>query len=207
MASIAINGLGGSAARRSRSSGYPAAPVLSRSTTSCRQTTWLACCATTRHCLRVADGGYRGRGRAGRRRPEDPGAYPAGPGRPALAGTRRGPGAGVHRRVPPRGRPGKAPRCRAPVSREEVSDAFREEAASDRYPGILGVAGDPVVSADIVGDPRASVVDTAMPRVVDGTLVKGMSWYANEWGFTCQMIRETYAALGMPAPDLSQTRP
>lgn len=93
-----------------------------------------------------------------------------------------------------------------PTTREEVNDVFREEAASDRYRGILGVAEDPVVSADIIGDPRASVVDVAMTRVVDGTLVKVMSWYDNEWGFTCQMIREAFAALGLPAPDLSQVR-
>jgi len=94
-----------------------------------------------------------------------------------------------------------------PVTREEVNDAFREEAATGRYRGILGVADDPVVSADIIADPRASVVDAAMTRVVDETLVKIMSWYDNEWGFTCQMIRETFAALGLPAPDLSQIRP
>ena len=64
-----------------------------------------------------------------------------------------------------------------------------------------------VVSADIIGDPRASVVDAAMTRVVDGTLVKVMSWYDNEWGFACQMIREAFAALALPAPDLSQARP
>ncbi len=93
------------------------------------------------------------------------------------------------------------------VTREEVNDAFREEAASDRYGGILGVAEDPVVSADIIGDSRASVVDAAMTRVVDGTLVKVMAWYDNEWGFSCQMIREAFAALGLPAPDLSQIRP
>ena len=93
-----------------------------------------------------------------------------------------------------------------PVVREEVNDAFREEAASDRYRGILGVAEDPVVSANIVGDPRASVVDAAMTRVVDQTLVKVMSWYDNEWGFTCQMIREAFTALGLPAPDLGQVR-
>ena len=86
-----------------------------------------------------------------------------------------------------------------PVTREEVNDAFRDEAASDRYRGILGVADDPVVSADIIGDPRASVVDQ--------TLVKVMSWYDNEWGFTCQMIREAFTTLGLPAPDLSQIRP
>ncbi len=89
------------------------------------------------------------------------------------------------------------------VTREEVNDAFREEAATGRYRGILGVADDPVVADDIIGDPRASVVDAAMTRVVDETLVKIMSWYDNEWGFTCQMIRETFAALGLPAPDLS----
>ena len=94
-----------------------------------------------------------------------------------------------------------------PVTREEVNDAFRDEAASGRYRGILGVAEDPVVSADIIGDPRASVVDAAMTRVVDRTLVKVMSWYDNEWGFTCQMIREAFAVLGLPAPDLSQVRP
>ena len=94
-----------------------------------------------------------------------------------------------------------------PVTREEVNGAFREEAAGDRYRGILGVADDPLVSADIIGDPRASVVDAAMTRVVDGTLVKVMSWYDNEWGFACQMIREAFSALGLPAPDLSQIRP
>lgn len=94
-----------------------------------------------------------------------------------------------------------------PVTREEVNDAFREEAAGDRYRGVLGVADDPVVSADIIGDSRASVVDAAMTRVVDGILVKVMSWYDNEWGFTCQMIREAFAALALPAPDLSRVEP
>ncbi|MGH3201357.1 MAG: hypothetical protein ACRDP5_04780 [Streptosporangiaceae bacterium] len=93
------------------------------------------------------------------------------------------------------------------VTREEVNDAFREEASGGRYRGVLGVADDPVVSADIIGDPRASAVDAAMTRVVDGTLVKVMSWYDNEWGFTCQIIREAFIALGLPAPDLSQVRP
>ena len=94
-----------------------------------------------------------------------------------------------------------------PVTREEVNDAFRDEAASDRYLGILGVADDPVVSADIIGDPRASVVDAAMTRVVGQTLVKVMSWYDNEWGFACQMIREAFASLGLTAASLGQVRP
>lgn len=94
-----------------------------------------------------------------------------------------------------------------PVTREEVNSVFRYEASCGRYRGILGVADDPLVSADIIGDPRASVVDAAMTRVVDGTLVKVMSWYDNEWGFACQMVREAFAVLGLPPPDLSQVRP
>jgi glyceraldehyde 3-phosphate dehydrogenase len=73
---------------------------------------------------------------------------------------------------------------------EEVNDAFRQEAATDRYQGIVGVSDDPLVSADIVGDPRAAVVDLELTTVVDGTLAKVLAWYDNEWGFTNQMIRE-----------------
>ena len=51
------------------------------------------------------------------------------------------------------------------------------------------------MSADIVGDPRAAVVDLDLTRVVDGTLVKVMAWYDNEWGFTHQMIREARSIL------------
>ena len=76
------------------------------------------------------------------------------------------------------------------TSAEEVNDAYRQEAASERYQGILGITEDPLVSADIIGDSRAAVVDLELTRVVDGTLVKVMAWYDNEWGFTHQMIRE-----------------
>jgi glyceraldehyde 3-phosphate dehydrogenase len=86
-----------------------------------------------------------------------------------------------------------------PTSVMEVNDLVREEAHTDRYRRVLGVAEDPIVSTDIIGDPRASVVDAAMTRVVDGTLVKIMSWYDNEWGFTHQMVREALAILGVDA--------
>jgi glyceraldehyde 3-phosphate dehydrogenase len=75
------------------------------------------------------------------------------------------------------------------TSVEEVNNIFREEAQSERYQGILGVTEDPIVSSDVIRDPRASVVDLEMTRVVDGNLVKVMSWYDNEWGYTHQMIR------------------
>ena len=73
---------------------------------------------------------------------------------------------------------------------EEVNTVFAEESETDRYECILGVTQDPIVSSDIIRDPRASVVDLTMTQVVDGNLVKIMSWYDNEWGYTSQMIRE-----------------
>ena len=82
-----------------------------------------------------------------------------------------------------------------PTSPEEINDIFREEAGTDRYRRVLGVAEDPIVSSDIVGDPRASVIDAGMTRVVDGTLAKVVSWYDNEWGFAHQMVREALTML------------
>jgi len=72
---------------------------------------------------------------------------------------------------------------------EEVNQVLRQEASTDRYQGVLGVAEEPLVSADIVKDPRASIVQLDLTRVVGGNLVKVMSWYDNEWGFTSQMIQ------------------
>jgi glyceraldehyde 3-phosphate dehydrogenase len=76
------------------------------------------------------------------------------------------------------------------TSVDEVNRVFMEEAETERYAGILGVSRDPLVSSDIVGDPRASIVDLDLTKVVDGDLVKVMSWYDNEWGYANQMLRE-----------------
>jgi len=54
----------------------------------------------------------------------------------------------------------------------------------------LGVSAEQIVSSDIIKDPRASIIDLSMTQVVDGDLVKIMSWYDNEWGYANQMIRE-----------------
>lgn len=77
-----------------------------------------------------------------------------------------------------------------PTSVEEVNGIFREEAQSERYRGVLGVGEEPMVSSDIVQDPRASIVEPSMTKVVDGDLVKVLSWYDNEWGYANQMARE-----------------
>ena len=76
------------------------------------------------------------------------------------------------------------------VSEDEINMIFKEEASSPRYENILGVTEIPLVSSDIIKDPRASIVDLTMTQVVDGNLVKIMSWYDNEWGYSAQMVRE-----------------
>jgi glyceraldehyde 3-phosphate dehydrogenase len=73
---------------------------------------------------------------------------------------------------------------------DEVNQILTDEAATARYAGVLGVSHDPLVSSDIVGDPRASIVDLELTKVVDGDLVKIMSWYDNEWGYANQLLRE-----------------
>ncbi len=87
------------------------------------------------------------------------------------------------------------------TSVEEVNGILEEEAQSERYSGILGAAHDPLVSSDIIQDSRASVVDLEMTQVVGGDLVKVMSWYDNEWGYTAQMIRTAEYLAQKPLPE------
>jgi len=84
------------------------------------------------------------------------------------------------------------------TSVEEVNRILAEEAETERYAGVLGVTRDPLVSSDIIGDARASVVDLELTRVIDGDLVKVMSWYDNEWGYANQMLREARALTSGP---------
>ncbi|MBU2062468.1 MAG: type I glyceraldehyde-3-phosphate dehydrogenase [Bacteroidetes bacterium] len=76
------------------------------------------------------------------------------------------------------------------VTVEEINAIFEEEAQTPRYKNILSTTNEPLVSSDIVKNPHASTVDLGMTRVVDGDLLKVMTWYDNEWGFTNQMIRQ-----------------
>jgi glyceraldehyde 3-phosphate dehydrogenase len=80
--------------------------------------------------------------------------------------------------------------CARNTSVDEVNQVLTEEAETERYTGILGVSLDPIVSSDIIGDSRASIVDLELTKVIDGDLVKIMSWYDNEWGYANQMVRE-----------------
>jgi glyceraldehyde 3-phosphate dehydrogenase len=74
------------------------------------------------------------------------------------------------------------------TSVEEVNGAFREAADTGDLEGILRYTEDPIVSTDIVKDPFSSIVDGGLTTVLDGTLVKVVSWYDNEWGFSNRVV-------------------
>ncbi len=73
------------------------------------------------------------------------------------------------------------------TSAEEINTAMKE-AASGPLSGILKYTEDPIVSTDIVTDPHSSVFDAEQTRVVDGTFVKLLSWYDNEWGYANRCV-------------------
>jgi glyceraldehyde 3-phosphate dehydrogenase len=72
------------------------------------------------------------------------------------------------------------------TSVEELNNAFRTAAAGPMK-GILGVSDEPLVSTDFRGDSRSSIIDGASTMVLGGTLVKVISWYDNEWGYSCRV--------------------
>ncbi|MFC1640616.1 type I glyceraldehyde-3-phosphate dehydrogenase [Patescibacteria group bacterium] len=73
---------------------------------------------------------------------------------------------------------------------EEINRVFTEEAASGRYRKVLDVTEDEVVSTDFIGSPFTSIVDLKMTRIVDGDLVKILSWYDNEWGYSTKLVEQ-----------------
>lgn len=70
---------------------------------------------------------------------------------------------------------------------EEVNQLFKT-ASEGNLAGILGYEERPLVSSDYVNDPRSSIVDANSTMVVDGTLVKVLAWYDNEWGYANRMV-------------------
>ncbi|WP_391481768.1 type I glyceraldehyde-3-phosphate dehydrogenase [Nereida sp. NH-UV-3] len=81
------------------------------------------------------------------------------------------------------------------VTAEEVNDAIRAAAASGPLKGILGVTDDPLVSMDFNHDPHSSIFATDQTKVMDGNMVRILTWYDNEWGFSNRMS-DTAVAMG-----------
>jgi glyceraldehyde 3-phosphate dehydrogenase len=72
------------------------------------------------------------------------------------------------------------------VSADDVNAAF-QKAANGELKGILAYSEEPLVSADFRGNPHSSIVDAPFTKVVGGNAVKVLSWYDNEWGFSCRV--------------------
>jgi glyceraldehyde 3-phosphate dehydrogenase len=73
------------------------------------------------------------------------------------------------------------------VTVDQLNDAFREAAAGDLN-GILAVSDEPLVSVDYIGNPASSIVDLQSTFVIADNLVKVVSWYDNEWGYSCRCV-------------------
>jgi glyceraldehyde 3-phosphate dehydrogenase len=81
-----------------------------------------------------------------------------------------------------------------PVTPQAVNDAFRE-AAAGRLRGILDATDEELVSTDFNGNPHSSIVDLPSTAVVDGTCLKVLAWYDNEWGYSCR-VRDLIRFIG-----------
>ncbi len=72
------------------------------------------------------------------------------------------------------------------TSTEEVNQVLKD-AANEELKGILAFEEEPLVSIDFRGNPNSSIVDAANTKVIGGTTVKILSWYDNEWGYSCRV--------------------
>lgn len=74
------------------------------------------------------------------------------------------------------------------VTVEEVNNALKEAAREPRYQGIFTYTEEELVSSDFIGNPYSSIADLKLTRVVDGDLVKVVSWYDNEFGYSNRLV-------------------
>jgi glyceraldehyde 3-phosphate dehydrogenase len=74
------------------------------------------------------------------------------------------------------------------TSVEEINEAFAAVADQGDLKGILQYTDDPIVSTDIISNPYSSIFDSGLTSVIDGTLVKIVTWYDNEWGYSNRCV-------------------
>jgi glyceraldehyde 3-phosphate dehydrogenase len=75
-----------------------------------------------------------------------------------------------------------------PTSVEEINEAFEGRADHGELEGILAYSEEPLVSSDVVGSTYSAVFDAGLTSVVDGTQVKVVAWYDNEWGYSTRIV-------------------
>ncbi|MFL6752828.1 MAG: type I glyceraldehyde-3-phosphate dehydrogenase [Sphingomicrobium sp.] len=74
------------------------------------------------------------------------------------------------------------------TSRDEVNQILKSASESERLKGVLVYSDEPLVSVDIVHTPQSSTIDSLETAVIEGKLVRVVSWYDNEWGFSNRMV-------------------
>ncbi|MCK4903603.1 MAG: type I glyceraldehyde-3-phosphate dehydrogenase, partial [Candidatus Marinimicrobia bacterium] len=74
------------------------------------------------------------------------------------------------------------------VTADQINGAVKAAAASKRLKRVLEYSTLPVVSSDIIGNPRSSIYDAPFTRVIEGNFVKTLNWYDNEWGYSNRVV-------------------
>ena len=74
------------------------------------------------------------------------------------------------------------------TTKDEINAAFRQAAESGPLAGLLEYTEDPIVSADIVGSAYSAIFDASLTSVIDGSMVKVVAWYDNEWGYSSRLV-------------------
>lgn len=78
--------------------------------------------------------------------------------------------------------------CSRNTSVDEVNAAFKAASESGPLAGLLGYTREPIVSSDIVRSPLSAILDAQLTAVMDGTMVKAVAWYDNEWGYSNRLV-------------------
>ncbi len=74
------------------------------------------------------------------------------------------------------------------VTVEEVNEVFKKAAAEPYYQGIVAVTEEELVSSDFIGNSHSAIVDLNLTAVIDGTMLKVVAWYDNEWGYSNRLV-------------------
>jgi glyceraldehyde 3-phosphate dehydrogenase len=82
-----------------------------------------------------------------------------------------------------------------PVTIDEVNQVFKEASKNPFYQGIIDVTEEELVSSDFIGNSHSAIVDLKLTAVVDGTMLKVVAWYDNEWGYSNRLV-ENVADVG-----------
>jgi glyceraldehyde 3-phosphate dehydrogenase len=88
------------------------------------------------------------------------------------------------------------------TSEDEVNELFVSHCDKGRYEGIIQYTSDPIVSTDVNKSHYSAIFDSELTMVNDGTLVKVVAWYDNEWGYSCRLA-ELAVKVGASQPALA----